>query len=153
MVHPSHGRSVTRYRQVFDEQRSIAPSTCSLLAVMMLRGPQTVAELRTRTERMYSFTSLADIEQHLAEAASAGLVQLLERMPGQKEPRWQQLVADEAEIVPASRTSYTSSSTSSFAGSSAGSPPAPQNDPALVERLAELEARVQRLEAALADLL
>ncbi|MCU1361787.1 MAG: hypothetical protein JWN99_3076, partial [Ilumatobacteraceae bacterium] len=141
MVHPSHGRSVTRDRQVFDEQRSLDAATCSVLSVMLLRGPQTVSELRTRTERLHTFDSLAAVEQCLADAVAAGDVQLLERMPGQKEQRWQQLIADEAEVVHAPSTFR-----------SAHEPAAPGLAQQLAERVAELEARVERLEAALADL-
>jgi uncharacterized protein YceH (UPF0502 family) len=137
MVHPTQGRSVTRYRQVFDELNQLNQSTCSVLAVMLLRGPQTLAELRTRTERMYSFASLAVIEECLADAIAGGYVRLLERQLGHKEQRWQQVVAQEAEIV-APRSFSTSAA------------PA---DPGLADRVTQLEARIERLEAALADLL
>lgn len=138
MVHPSHGRSVTRYRQVYDELKSLEPSTCSVLAVLLLRGPQTAAELRTRTERLHTFDSLTDVENCLSDAAAAGFVQLLERLPGHKEPRWKQLIADEPEFAPSA------------------APARSQREPmsaGLADRVVELEARVERLEAALADLL
>ena len=51
IVHPSHGRSVTRYRQVADEKFELEPPAAAIMAVLLVRGPQTVAELRTRTER------------------------------------------------------------------------------------------------------
>src|SRR5206468_3134669 len=54
-VYPSHGRSVTRYRQVVDEATGMDARQLALIAVMLLRGPQTLAELRTRTERMASY--------------------------------------------------------------------------------------------------
>jgi uncharacterized protein YceH (UPF0502 family) len=139
MVHPSHGRSVTRYRQVFDESRGLDAPTTALLSVLMLRGPQTVAELRTRTERLHAFTSLGDVETCLADAAAAELVRLLERQPGHKEPRWQQLIAEEAEIVRSAMAER---------GVTAGASRAD-----LEARVVELEAKVARLEAALADLL
>lgn len=142
MVHPSHGRSVTRYRQVFDEQRALDPATCSIVSVMLLRGPQTVSELRTRTERLHPFASLEHVEQCLADAAGAELVRLLDRLPGQKEQRWQQLVADEAEIT---------LSASGTRGERQPSTPGLAEQ--LADRVAELESRVERLEAALADLL
>jgi uncharacterized protein YceH (UPF0502 family) len=140
MVHPSHGRSVTRYRQVFDESRSLDAPTTAVLAVLMLRGPQTVAELRTRTERLHPFGSLGDVESCLRDAAGADLVRLLERQPGHKEARWQQLVADEPE--PSSRPMPEPRAVSS--GESVAD---------LRARVDELEAKVARLEAALSDLL
>jgi uncharacterized protein YceH (UPF0502 family) len=140
MVHPSHGRSVTRYRQVFDEQLGLEPAATALLAVLLLRGPQTASELRSRTERLHGFESLAAVEQALADAVTAGHVQVLPRAPGQKEQRWQQLVADEAvhEFV---------------AASGAGSTPRAGSEHEWRARIAELEARVAALETALADLL
>ncbi|HRA84795.1 MAG TPA: DUF480 domain-containing protein, partial [Ilumatobacteraceae bacterium] len=96
-VHPSHGRSVTRYRQVADEAWALDPPAAALVAVLLLRGPQTVAELRTRTERMHAFESPEAVETVLRELSLRGSVQLLDRQPGHKEPRWQQLLAEEAE--------------------------------------------------------
>jgi len=79
-VLPSHGKSVTRYRHV------------------LLRGPQTVGELRTRTGRMVEFDSLGAVQADLEVLAAQPepLVRLHPRQPGQKEDRWQQLVATEA---------------------------------------------------------
>lgn len=139
-VHPSHGRSVTRYRQVADEHWLLEPPAAAVLAVLLLRGPQTVSELRTRTERQHAFESLGEVDDVLRDLSAAGHVHLLERQPGHKEPRWQQLVAEEAEIAARS------------AGVASVVRAAPA-DPALVDRVAELETRVARLEAALADML
>lgn len=142
-VHPSHGRSVTRYRQVADEAWALDPPAAALVAVLLLRGPQTVAELRTRTERMHAFESPEAVETVLRELSLRGSVQLLDRQPGHKEPRWQQLLAEEAEptSVPAGAVMFGGRAA---AGTVAGS---------TAERLAALEARVARLEAALGDLL
>lgn len=133
-VHPAHGRSVTRYRQIADESWGLAADAASVVAVLMLRGPQTVAELRTRTERAHRFASPEAVEDVLRELSTAGKVQLLDRQPGQKEARWQQLIADEAEPTVAAV------STAPIAGS-------------VAERVAQLEARVARLEVGLEDLL
>jgi len=134
-VHPSHGRSVTRYRQVADEVWGLSPAAAALIAVLMLRGPQTVAELKARTERLHFFQKAEAVEAELRELAAAGTVQLLERQPGQKEARWQQLLGEEAEPTVAAVV---------VAAAVSGS---------MTDRVAQLEARVARLEAALADLL
>jgi uncharacterized protein YceH (UPF0502 family) len=96
-VHPGHGRSATRYRQVLDERFGLDPRGLSLLAVLLLRGPQTVGELRTRTERMADFTRLEEVEAELERLAGGPepLVSRLSRRPGQKEERWAQLLAGE----------------------------------------------------------
>ena len=95
-VLPSHGRSVVRYRQVLDEVLGVDDRQLALLAVLLLRGPQTVGELRTRTERMVAFDDLGSVEHDLELMAdmSEGLVERLGRRPGQKEERWAQLLAD-----------------------------------------------------------
>ncbi len=97
-VLPSHGRSVTRYRHVFDETYGLDVLRVALLAVLLLRGPQTVGELRARTERMAEFDSVDAVHHELTALADQPepLVQLLPRRPGQKEDRWQQLLAAEA---------------------------------------------------------
>src|SRR5579863_6746236 len=96
-VHPGHGRSATRYRQVFDERLGLDARGLSVLAVLLLRGPQTVGELRARTERMADFGTIDNVEEELRRLAGGPdpLVSQLSRRPGQKEERWTQLLADE----------------------------------------------------------
>jgi uncharacterized protein YceH (UPF0502 family) len=136
MVHPSHGRSVTRYRQVADEKFELDDPAAAVIAVLLVRGPQTAAELRSRTERLHAFESAAEVEECLRLLAESSLVRLLDRQIGQKEQRWQQLIAEEAEPVAAPAAVV--------AASVAGS---------MTDRIAHLEDRVAKLEAALADLL
>ncbi len=89
-VLPSHGRSVVRYRHVLDEALGLDNRQSAILAMLLLRGPQTVGELRTRTERMVQFDRLEEVEHELdllgsREEPLAGNVG---RRPGQKEERW-----------------------------------------------------------------
>ena len=97
IVHPTHGRGVVRVRQVFDEKFALEAADAAVMGVLLVRGPQTAAELRTRTERLHNFDNVADVDTCLHQLAERQLVQLIERQHGQKEQRWQQLVADEAE--------------------------------------------------------
>ena len=71
----------------------------SLICVLMLRGPQTVGELRGRTERLYSFDSLDDVEATLSRLMdrTPRLVSKLARQPGEKEARFAHLLAGEPE--------------------------------------------------------
>jgi uncharacterized protein YceH (UPF0502 family) len=89
-VLPSHGRSVIRYRQVLDEALALDDRQCAVLAVLLLRGPQTVGEVRIRTERMARFESLAEVEHEfeLLGSRDEPLVRNVGRRPGQKEERW-----------------------------------------------------------------
>ncbi len=134
-VHPSHGRSVTRYRHVADEAWSLDAPTAAALAVLLLRGPQTASELRARTERAHTFDTIAEVEAALHELSNTEKVHRQERLPGAKEPRWQQLLAEESE-----RAAPSALSGAAVSGS-------------VADRVAQLEARVATLEAALADLL
>jgi len=100
----------------------------SVMSVLMLRGPQTVGELRGRTERLYTFDDLADVEATLGRLAerTPPLVKKLARRTGEKEPRFAHLLAGEVE----------------------------SSEPvtATPERRSPLEERVVQLEADLADL-
>ena len=98
-VLPSHGRSVVRYRQVLDETLGLDARPCAILAVLLLRGPQTVGELRIRTERMARFDSLDDMEHQLEFLGSRQepLARNVGRRPGQKEERWATPLASAAD--------------------------------------------------------
>ena len=105
LVHPSHGRSATRYRQVIDERFGLDARGLSVLAVLLLRGPQTIGELRARTERMADFDNLDEVESELRRLAEGSdpLVERQARRPGQKEERWAQLLTGErleSDVVP-----------------------------------------------------
>jgi uncharacterized protein YceH (UPF0502 family) len=94
LVHPSHGRSVIRYAQVLDERLGLDERRLALVAVLLLRGPQTAGELRARTERMATFDGIAavDADLHHMSGGPEPLVLRLPRRPGQKEERWTQLL-------------------------------------------------------------
>ena len=92
---------VAKYRHLFDEALQLDGSQTALLAVLMLRGQQTVGELRQRTERLYHFGSLAEIEQKLAGLAERELAVRLPRRPGEREERWTQLLGSDVSTLPA----------------------------------------------------
>lgn len=126
------GSRAAKYRHLLDETLDLKQPELSVLAVLMLRGPQTPGELKTRTERLSPFARLDDLLATLDGLAGRRLVERLERRPGQKEERWIQLlggVSTEAEPPD-------------------GSTPAPVRS----DRLAELEERVRRLEEQIAPL-
>jgi uncharacterized protein YceH (UPF0502 family) len=89
-VLPSHGRSAVRYRHVLPEVWALDQRQCALVAVLLLRGPQTVGELRIRTDRMVDFESLEEVEHELRFLSDVeeSLATSLGRKPGQKEERW-----------------------------------------------------------------
>lgn len=88
-VHPMSGRGVTKYRQVLEEVLDLDRAALALLGVLLLRGPQTVGELRGRVERMIDVADAGTVEAALDGLAGRDepLVVRLDRQPGQKEPR------------------------------------------------------------------
>jgi uncharacterized protein len=94
------GSRVVKYRHLLDEALGVTPGQLAVLAVLMLRGAQTPGELKGRTERMYPFAALREVQAVLDELTDRGLVERLERRPGQKEVRYR-LVVEGQEAPPA----------------------------------------------------
>jgi hypothetical protein len=121
------GSRTAKFRHLLADALKLPPSQLALLAVLMLRGPQTVGELRTRSERLYPFPSTEDVERALLELAERELVVRLPRRSGEREERWTQLLGE----------------------SEAPAPAAPAVAP---DGAADLEERVARLEREMAEL-
>ncbi len=95
------GLRVPKYTHRFSEALNLGRRETALLCVLMLRGQQTVGELRDRAERMHDFADLAEAEsclQRLAEREPYPLVTKLPRQPGMKEPRYAHLLSGEPEV-------------------------------------------------------
>ncbi len=122
------GSRAVKYRHLFDEQLSLDAAEISVLAVLMLRGPQTPGELKVRTERLNAFDSLGAVHETLEGLIDRELAVRQERRPGQKEERYAHLLGGES-AEPAAPV--------------ATAPPATGG----------LEARVARLEEQIAELL
>ena len=122
-----------KYRHLLDEALSLSSEEISLLAVLMLRGPQTLGELKQRSERLHRFGSLAEVAQTLDRLAERELAARLERRPGQKEDRYAQLLGGGEAAAPAA---------------SQVEAPAPEQP----DRVAAIEQRLERLEAAFEEL-
>lgn len=89
------GSRARKYRHLLPEALDLDPAEVSLLAVLMLRGPQTPGELKQRSERLHGFADLAAVEETLERLIERGHVARLERRPGQKEVRYAQLLGGE----------------------------------------------------------
>jgi uncharacterized protein YceH (UPF0502 family) len=125
-----------KYRHLLDEKPGLARDEQAVLAVLMLRGPQTAAELRARTERMQHFEDGAELQAVLDRLAERDFVLRLPRRPGQKEERYQHLLSSDLE-----ETAPPAPERAAPAPASAGE-----------DRLARLERRVDELEAEVAEL-
>ena len=94
------GSRAVKYRHLLDDALGLSGAEQSLLAVLMLRGPQTSGELKQRTERLHHFESPADAEVVLDELIQRELVARLPRRPGEKGQRYTQLLGGEDDSAP-----------------------------------------------------
>jgi uncharacterized protein YceH (UPF0502 family) len=92
---------VDKYRHVLYEAMNLGRQEVAVLCVLMLRGPQTVGEIRTRTSRLYDFASLEQVEGTLQSLMPATLpfVARLPRQTGQKEVRYAHLLSGEVSFT------------------------------------------------------
>jgi uncharacterized protein YceH (UPF0502 family) len=141
------GSRVQKYKHRIDERLGLLPSSQALLTVLLLRGPQTAGELRTRAERMHSFVNTAAVDTEIAETIEDidfPLWRKLPQAPGQKEARYTHLLFG-ADFDP--EPNFASSETTTAAANPAVEAVQQRN-----ERMTQLEARVETLEAELAEL-
>ena len=148
VVHPGSGERVTKYRQVADDALRLDDAESAVVCVLLLRGAQTAAELKARTERLHPFDSATAVEGTLQALADREppIVRQLERQSGQKERRWLQLL----EVGAEARAAAAAESSTGGVGA-AGSRGASRVD-ALESRVDALEARLAVLTEALGDL-
>jgi uncharacterized protein YceH (UPF0502 family) len=134
LVIETSGGRVARYSHNFERVLQVPSQAAALLAVLMLRGPQTAGELRINSERLHRFADISAVEgflQELAARPAGPLVVQLPRLPGSRESRWAHLLsgAPKAEAPSAEAR--------------------PAEEPS-TGRIAALEEKVARLEAELA---
>ena len=155
-VHPSHGRSALRYAHMMGEALDLSKRQLALLAVLVLRGPQTPGELRARTERMTTFDDLQDLERELSRMSGLDppIVERMTRRAGQKEDRFTHLLGGpntsplvvEELVTPDPRTSDESRTTPKTEWS------APTSTVRSGERRRDLELELEELRADMAQL-
>jgi uncharacterized protein len=129
----SNRRSM-KYRQTLDAALGLDSAEVSVLAVLMLRGPQTPGELKTRTERLHRFGELGELTAALDRLIDRELVEGLGRRPGQREERYAHRLGEEDEQA---------------APAASAEPPAPPSGEPLETRLDRLEQEVTALRAEL----
>ena len=97
------GSRAAKFRHLFGDAVGLGDAEVSLLAVLMLRGPQTAAELRQRSERLHRFESVPAVEEQLERLAGRDLVERQPRRPGEREERWRHLLGGEEPSAEAAR--------------------------------------------------
>lgn len=92
-----HGSRTDKYEHNVDRKWEVSTEIKAILTLLLLRGPQTPGELRSRSERLHPFSSVVEVEAALQAEAGADepLMRELGRLPGQKEARWTHLVGSE----------------------------------------------------------
>jgi uncharacterized protein len=119
---------VPKHGQRFTEKFNLGRREAAVMCVLMLRGPQTVGELRGRTERLYTFDDLEAVESTLHRLEEIEFVKKLPRQAGYKEPRYAQLLAGDVE-----------------AAEEAAPAPVPERGPSDRDRIAALETALAEL--------
>jgi uncharacterized protein YceH (UPF0502 family) len=140
------GARAAKYRHLLDENPGLSVDQQALLAVLMLRGPQTPGELRQRVERLHSFSD-GGLEATLDTLIERGFVARHPRRPGQKEERYGHRLSEDLEDEPTAPVSTPDAPPMSTARESASTHP-PQES-----RLDRLEREVEELKRQVADLL
>jgi uncharacterized protein len=132
-----HGSRAVKYRHLAEEALGLGREELGMLAVLLLRGPQTPGELKARTDRIAPLATLADVERVLSALVERGYARRIDRRPGQKEDRFEHLLGSRqgAESAPAAPALQSGPRTS---------PARAHGD--------DLEARVEALEAEVASL-
>jgi uncharacterized protein YceH (UPF0502 family) len=141
------GSRAAKYRHLLDEALGLPLAELALLAVLMLRGPQTPGELRQRTERMHRFPDQAALQEALDRLVDRGLALRLPRRPGQKEERFAHRLDEDAADAPEAGGDEGDRHVSVAAA--VPPPPPPPTDDA---RIARLEEELAALRAEVAEL-
>lgn len=139
LVKSDFGARASRYRHLADRVLELTPAQRTVLGLLILRGPQTAAELFTRSERLHSFDDTDDVIYTLERLATRErpLVVKLSRQPGQRGERYAHRLCGAVDINQPTQSTVTSEA-------------APM-DPDILERLEALEQRVAELESRLGD--
>jgi uncharacterized protein YceH (UPF0502 family) len=142
LVKVAHGSRALRYEHRMDEGLRVTPEQRALLSLLLLRGPQTLAELYARSERLWRFADLDAVKATLDRLATRepNLVLRLGRAPGQREDRYAHLLCG-----PVTAAEHA-------AASAAPARAADADDAGLASRVQDLEAQVEALQRELANL-
>jgi uncharacterized protein YceH (UPF0502 family) len=148
----SRSNRADKFRHVVHEILALEPEDQALLSVLMLRGPQTASELRTRTERLHPFEDVDEVLETLRRLAGRNepLVARLERQPGQKENRWAHLLG--GDLTEALAADGDGEADPDRPGGDGRSTSRADRLAALEDALADVRADLDRLQASHRDL-
>lgn len=157
-VEYARGSRTPRYAHRAGDQLDLTEAQHAILALLLLRGPQTPGELRARADRLYAFESLAEVEHTLDALASHRLLPLAARQPprpGQKEARFAHLLGAEPQRTTTRHEQVAASDPTSMAADPTPPPAAPADADAITVLRDEVEllrSEVARLAAQVREL-
>ncbi|HEV2858677.1 MAG TPA: YceH family protein [Solirubrobacterales bacterium] len=141
------GSRARKYRHLLPEALGLGDEELALLAVLMLRGPQTPGELKGRSERLHRFAELVAVQETLERLVERGFVARQPRRPGQKEERYEQVLGgQEGSEDPPASAEITPVEQEEAAGASSSSARPPE------DRLDRIERELEALRGELANL-
>ena len=141
LVRENSGSRTTRFEHNFQRGVGVPEQSAVLLGLLMLRGPQTAAELRLNAERWYRFADTSSVEAFLDELSERSpekggpLVVLLPKAPGAREPRWMHLMCGPVDVVALSTAAPTGNDSAQLS----------QRVAALEQQLEQLQSTVEKL--------
>jgi uncharacterized protein YceH (UPF0502 family) len=144
----SNRRSM-KYRQTVDSALDLGGAEIAVLAVLMLRGPQTPGELKARTERLHPFADMSELGETVERLIGRDLVARLDRRPGQREERYQHRLSEGAEEPPAAAPAAPEEAAPADVAAAA---PVDVAAVAPADTVAADDERIQRIERQLAEL-
>ncbi|SHO49807.1 YceH family protein [Desulfopila aestuarii] len=96
MVRQSSIGRALKFEQIFSDSRNFIAKEKAIICILLLRGPQTIGEIRGRTDRLYSFSDLDEVRATLENLEETGIVKRLPMQPGRKEARYGHLLGGES---------------------------------------------------------
>jgi uncharacterized protein YceH (UPF0502 family) len=146
-----HSSRAIKYRHLAEDALSVGREELAVLAILLLRGPQTPGEIKARSERMASFATLAGVEEVLDVLCQRGYARNLGRRPGQKEDRFEHLLGGGSAEVAGGESESAPVPGPAPAPASPSTPPPDANGASLESRVAALEAEVAELRRRLSE--
>ncbi len=139
LARQSNVSRVPKYEQIFSQELNLLRREEAVICILLLRGPQTLGEIRNRTGRLYTFQDLQEVQETVANLEDSSLLKKLPRQPGRKESRYSHLLSGEPEEISSDETA------------------APESAPVIVRRGAneaveELQKQVETLRQELLSL-
>ena len=100
LIRQSNVSRVAKYEQIFSQEFKLVTSEQAIICILLLRGPQTAGEIRSRTDRLYAFPNLDEVQKVISNLEDMELVEKLPRQPGRKESRYAHLLSGKPQEKP-----------------------------------------------------